>query len=385
MPPIVRVGLALGLLLIAASARAQMPSAAAMLHSKFIDDCGPEPRPDELCRLPVAFDADEAQARLAGSDLAYWIDGQTLNIAARAQADRAVLGGTIEEGMVPLSTRRPLWGAAYRLTAINRSIVELTLKGSAAPAVVWRGPDAPAAPPANAVLQGRFETIDIHSVALGETRQMQIYVPPGPAPKGGWPVAFAGGVDDIAPYAAIADAMIERRMIRPMAIVGLGDGEGDYLRRVDPNAFTRHNMFVRREALPQAGRRLALSQRPADRLLLGIGAGGDWALDLAAHDPMMAGAVAAFSPRGLSEFPFRNRALRLYLQAGAYETPYLKGARSTCNLAGASYTVCQLDVTDTGHAPLIWQAEWAKVLREVFPSHAQQRQRQAALKQREAR
>jgi len=87
----------------------------------------------------------------------------------------------------------------------------------------------------------------------------------------------------------------------------------------------------------------------------------------------MAGAVAAFSPRGLSEFPFRNRALRLYLQAGTYETPYLKGARSTCNLAGASNTVCRLDITDTGHAPLIWQAEWAKALVEAFPSHAGKR------------
>jgi enterochelin esterase family protein len=378
VPPIVRVALALGpallsLALTAAPARAQMPTAAPMLRSTFIDDCGPAPKGDELCRLPAAFDADEAEARLAGADLAYWIEGQTLNVAARAQADRAVLSGTIEEGMVPLSTRRPLWGAAYRLTAINRSIVELTLKGSAAPAAAWRGPDAPAAPPANAALRGRIETIDIQSVALGKARRVQIYVPPGPAPKGGWPVAFAGGIDDIAPYAAIADALIERRDIRATAIIGLGDGEGDYLRHVDPDAFTRHNMFVRREALPAAARRLALSARPADRLLFGVGAGGDWALDLAAHDPRMAGAVAAFSPRGLSEFPFRNRALRLYLQAGAYETPYLKGARSTCNLAGASNAVCKLDVTDTGHAPLIWQAEWAKVLVEVFPSHVRKR------------
>ena len=377
MPPIVRAGLVLCFLVTAAPALAQMPTAAPMLHSKFIDDCGPEPKRDELCRLPVAFDADEAQARLAGADLAYWIDGQTLKVAARAQADRAVLGGTIEEGMVPLSTRRPLWGAAYRLTALDRSIVELTLQGSAAPAVVWRGPDAPAAPPANAVLRGRIETFDVQSVALGKAGRVQIYIPPGPAPKGGWPVVFAAGLDDIAPYAAIADALIERRDIRPTAMVGLGDGEGGYLRHIDPDAFTRHNMFVRREALPAAARRLAWSARPADRMLFGVGAGGDWALDLAAHDPLMAGAVAAFSPRGLSEFPFRNRSLRLHLQAGVYETPYLKGARSTCNLAGASDTVCRLDVTDTGHAPLIWQAEWAKVLKTAFPAPKAFRQREA--------
>ena len=377
MSPLARASLVLGLALTAAPALAQMPAAAPMIRSPFIDDCGPQPKPDELCRLPVAFEADEAQARLAGADLAYWIDGSTLNIAARAQSDRAVLGGTIEEGMVPLSTRRPLWGAAYRLSALDRSIVELSLIGSNAPAVVFRGQGAPAAPVANAELRGRIERFDIQSVALRSTRTVQIYSPPGRAPKGGWPVVFAGGIEDIAPYAAIADALIERGDIRPVAIVALGAGDGEYLRHVDPDAFTRHNMFVRREALPQAAGRLALSARTADRMLFGVGAGGDWALDLASHDATMAGAVAAFSPRGLNEFPFRNRSLRLYLQAGLYETPYLKGARSTCNLAGASKTVCRLDVTDTGHAPLIWQAEWAKVLKQVFPA--------PALKQRKAR
>lgn len=367
MPPSVRALIVPFLLvLFAAPALAQMPTAAPLVHSPVIDDCGPEPKPDELCRLPVAFEADEAQARLAGADLAYWIDGQTLNIAARAQADRATLAGTVEESLVPLSTRRPLWGAAYRVSALDRSIIELSLKGSDAPALVWRGAKAPPEPPANLVLRGRIQTVSIASVALKRTQTVQIYIPPGRSPRGGWPVTFAAGVADIAPYAAIADALIQQGRIRPIAIVGLGGGEGEYLRHVDADAFTRHNMFVGREALPAVARRAALSERPADRLLLGVGAGGDWALDLAAHDPTMAASVAAFSPPGLSDFPFRNRGLKLYLQAGAYEN--LKGARSTCNLAGASNTVCRLDVTDSGHAPLIWQAEWAKVLAEVFPA-----------------
>lgn len=362
------VALVLGASFAAAAPAAQMPPPKPLLHSKFIDDCGTRPLPDELCRLPVAFEADEAQKRLDGADLAYWIDGQTLNIAARVQGDEAVLEGTIDEGMVPLSTRRPLWGAAYRLTALDRSIVELKLRGKTGPALVYRGPAAPAAPLANTALIGRIETLDIRSVALGAMRAVSVYLPPGSPPAGGWPVVIAAGLDDIASYAAIADALIQQRQIRPLAIVALGGAEAEYLRGRDPDAFVRHNMFVRREVLPPAETRFRLSRRAADRMLMGIGAGADWALDAAAHDPTLGRTVAAFSPPGLSDFPFRNRALRLYLQAGAYEPPYLKGARSTCNLAGASNAACRLDVTETGHAPRIWQAEWARVLREVFPA-----------------
>ena len=363
-----RAGLGFALaLLLALPAAAQMPPPRAMLHSKFIDDCGPKPLSDELCRLPVAFEADEAEAHLKEADLAYWIDGQTLNIAARAQADEAVLEGSIDEGMTPLSTRRPMWGAAYRLTAIDRAIVELRLRGHPGAEIVWRGPNAPPAPPSSAALAGQLERIDITSAAIGP-RQLQVYVPPGRAPAGGWPVVIAAGIEDIAPYAAIADALIQQRQIRPVVVVSLGTGEGQYLRGSDPDAFYRHRLFVQREALPLVEKRLHLAAGAGSRLLLGIGAGGDWVLDMVAHDPTMAAQIAAFSPPGLAEFPFRNRKLTLYLQAGTFEPPYLKGARSTCNLAGASNAVCRLDVTASGHAPLIWQAEWTKVLGQVFPA-----------------
>ena len=359
--------LAVALLALAAPALAQMPTPAPMLHSKIIDDCGPKPLPGELCRLPVAFEADDAEKHLDGKDLVYWIEGQTLNVAARAMADQAVLEGSIEEGMVPLSTRRPMWGAAFRLTEIDRAVIELKLRGHPGAAIVYRGPKAPTPPAMSATLAGKLDSIDIASTALGP-RKLQLYVPPGRAPAGGWPVVIAAGMEDLKPYAAIADALIQQRQVRPVAIVSLGAGEGQYLRSQDPNAFYSHEMFVRREAMPAIDKQVRLSARPEDRMLMGLGAGGDWALDAVTHDGTMAAQVAAFSPPGLEEFPFRNKQLKLWLQAGSYEGPYLKGARSTCNLAAASFAACKLDITASGHAPLIWQAEWAKVLKEAFPA-----------------
>jgi len=366
--PLTRAGLGLALAFLAIlPASAQMPPPKAMLHSQSINDCGPKPLADEMCRLPVAFEADDAEAHLKdGKDLAYWIDGTTLNIAARAFASEAVLEGSIEEGMTPLSTRRPMWGAAYRLPDIGKALLEVRLRGHPEAAFVYRGAQAPSAPPTSDPLIGRLEQIDIKSGAIGQ-RQVQVYTPPGKAPAGGWPVVIAAGIADLGPYAAIADALIQGKQIRPVAMVSLGNGESQYLRRKDPDGFIRHNLFVRREALPLVEKRFHLSTAADSRMLLGIGAAGDWALDTVARDPAMAAQVAAFSPPGLSEFPFRNRKLKLYLQAGSFEGPYLKGARSTCNLAGASFATCHLDITDSGHAPLIWHVEWAKVLKQVFP------------------
>lgn len=371
--PLSHAGRALALALLLGSSTlwsegwAQMPPPRPMLHSKIIDDCGPRPLPGEICRLPVAFEADDAEKHLDGKDLAFWIEGQTLNVAARAFADEAVLEGSVEEGMTPLSTRRPMWGAAFRLTEIDKAVIELRLRGHPGAEAVWRGPNAPKAPPASATLAGRLDTLDIRSAALGP-RKLQLYVPQGRAPAGGWPVVIAAGIEDLQPYAAIADALIQQHQIPPLVIVSLGAGEGQYLRSRDPNAFYAHRLFLSREAMPLIERQARLSQRPQDRMLLGIGAGGDWALDAVSHDAGVAAQAAAFSPPGLAEFPFRNRQLKLWLQAGVYEAPYLKGARSTCNLAAASFATCKLDVTYSGHAPLIWQAEWAKVLKEAFPA-----------------
>src|ERR1700749_3273247 len=97
-----------------------------------------------MCRLQVVFEADDAEAHIKdGQYLAYWSAAPTLNIAARAMADEAVLSGSIDEGMTPLSTRRPMWGAAYRLTGIDKAIVGLQLRGHPGAAFVYRGPAAP--------------------------------------------------------------------------------------------------------------------------------------------------------------------------------------------------------------------------------------------------
>ena len=127
-------------------------------------------------------------------------------------------------------------------------------------------------------------------------------------------------------------------------------------------------MFVQRELLPMLETRFGVTREPARRMLFGVGDGGDWAVQAALRDPATAHNVAAFSVSGLSEPPFRSgKTLKLKMAAGAFEGPYLRGSRAICSLASASGTPCALDVTVSGHAPLIWRMQLARALEEIFP------------------
>jgi enterochelin esterase-like enzyme len=359
------------LLLSAQAAQAQAPKQSTQIvRSAFIPDCGAKPGA-LFCRAPLAFLYAEADRRLGASDLVYWVDGQTLNIAARSPTTEARLTGTIQEGLAPMSTVGSLWGASYQVPQLDRSIFEIGLAGRpAAPVLVYRGPLAPAAPPSNATLKGGLEVVEMSSAALGGPRKVSVYTPPGTPPKGGWPTVITGDGQAIAPYVAMIDAMIERRDIQPVVVAAIWSGTngGEYLRGHDPDAYARHAMFVQREVLPMLERRFHITRDAGRRLLFGTDNGGDWAVQAALRDPATASNVAAFSVSGLSEPPFRSgRRLHLQMTAGAYEGPFLRGSRQICSLASASGTPCKLEVTYSGHAPLIWQAELAKALKTVFP------------------
>ncbi len=361
------------LLLAPAIASAQAPrQSTEIVRSAFIPDCAPKAA-DAICRQPLAFRYEEADQRLGAADLVYWLDGQTFNVAARSPTETAQLEGGIDDGLAPMSTSGSLWGASYQLAQPERALIELRLKGQTGkvPFLVYRGTQAPPAPPSNAVLKGHVETLDMKSTALGNPRKVTVYVPPGTAPKAGWPTVIAANGEAIAPFVAEIDAMIERGEIQPVAVVApwQGSSPGEYLRGKDPDAYARHAMFVQREALPPLQARFHLTRDPARRLLFGYGPGGDWAVQAALRDPTIAAHVAAFSVSGLSEPPFRSgRKLQLIMAAGAYDGPYLHGSRQICSLASASGTPCTLQIDAAGHAPLIWQAQLAKALKTVFPA-----------------
>lgn len=123
------------------------------------------------------------------------------------------------------------------------------------------------------------ETFTLHSAAMGETRRINVYTPPGyAAGDTAYPVLYMpdGGVqEDFAHIAATVDAGIRAGELRPMLVVGMenterrrdmtGPTEVDDDRRVAPRiggsaAFRR---FIADELIPEVHRRYRVTDASA--------------------------------------------------------------------------------------------------------------------------
>ncbi len=374
------IPLALACGLIAGSALALT---APVKRSPDIADCGAEAGPDDLCRIAVGFDAAEAARRLGADPLAYWISGQTLNIAARWPGDALKISGTIEEGLTPLSEGPSdrFWGGSYRLAHMADSLLEvrLGLHPAQGPTLTYRGPQAPKATAVELLPRGRTPTVELDSQALGAPRKVTLYLPPAPPPATGYPVIYMADGQMLDSYIPLVDALIRRGVIRPVMLVGAWFGvdpaaptsstlrQHEFLKRQDPAAYGRHEAFILDEVVPLAEGRYHASGRPQDRMLFGFSNGADWALTLAADHPGFAGNVAAFSRSRLSDPRFEAAtAPRLFLEAGRYEPAFFKPTEQLCRDAQAAGVTCRFAPYYAGHDTAAWQAELAKVLVAVF-------------------
>ena len=120
--------------------------------------------------------------------------------------------------------------------------------------------------------EGRIEEIEVESEAFGETRRERIYLPAGHAADRPHPLVVIHDGDDFMTYADLGhslDNLIAAGDIPPVvaALVQTGDRMGEYPRG------RRHARYLVRELLPALGARVALSERPEDRVLLGASLG----------------------------------------------------------------------------------------------------------------
>ena len=354
-------------------------------RSKFIPDCEVG-RVVDLCRAPVDFDAVQAAARLGDRPLAYWIEGQTLKIAARNATPALKLTGSIQDGMAPLAedAKGRLWAAAYRLPHLDESLIEMRLRPDPNPdpakgvMLTWRGSRAPAFEASPAVLQGSIETLAVASPALKGERKVSIYRPKAPPPSGGYGVVVTTDGVDLEQYAPIVDALIAQGRIRPLVMVGVwaaydpavtapgGLRWREYGKGVDEAAYAAHAAFVLDELLPRLQRDEHLSDKAGDWMLFGFSNGADWSLAVATSHPDRFGSVAAFSPAdGAVDFS-KAKGLRVFLEAGRYETPFLIAAGKVRDAALAAGAPCTLDTYYVGHSSGVWRMQFAKTLVAVF-------------------
>lgn len=164
---------------------------------------------------------------------------------------------------------------------------------------------------------GRIETLVVQSPTFGETRTERVYLPAGYDADRPYPVIVIHDGDDFVAYAdldIVLDNLIEQGDIRPVvaALVQTRDRIDEYARG------RRHARYLVHELLPMLNSSYALSDRAADRVLLGASLGAVASLATAWRFPGVFGGLVLKSgsfildeERRKSRHPVFHRIARL--------------------------------------------------------------------------
>lgn len=334
--------------------------------------------------LPVEADLASLATKLNGKDSAVWLEGDVLHLVAKGKEAMQVTGGI----QMPLK-RVPdtdLWVARLKMDGWENAFVSYAFLGDVfRPGIrfeFWRGKNAPPEPK-RVEKPHRLETIQVESKALGETRGVTVYIPPGDHKELPAIVMADGGAAQ--QWAMSLEALILDGKVRPTAIIGIHSGtyKGDrsqpydpkldmrareYLHAHDPERFTAHLKWVTDELLPEMAKRYGISTRREDLAVAGFSNGGAFAASAAAMASRTFGAAIPLSVGvpTLGDKP-AGPLPRFFFAAGKLEAGFLKGtteAYQTVKVWGAE---AEIESYVAGHDSLMWEIAFNRFVQKIFP------------------
>jgi hypothetical protein len=182
------------------------------------------------CALGIEdITSEVAAARLAGRAFAYYVSANSVTVIARSGSDEARMCCTFDAALAPIggsgfrAARRRIADTSAGILVVGATAPDIP-NGAGAP-TVWRGPASPpaSARKAKADLKGVVLERTLQSTAIGETRRLSVYLPPGHSNSRAWPVLFLadGAAEGFAP---MVEAMIDRQEIAPIVMVSAHAG-----------------------------------------------------------------------------------------------------------------------------------------------------------------
>jgi len=302
------------------------------------------PDGQDIVRVWRPREEAELRARLTEPSLAVWSSGDVLDVLWQGQAAEVQLYGGVQPRLWPVPETDDLWEVSLRIRRLDEAVISLIVASRQAggdwpaqvPGIrVWRGPRAPAEPPA-APLRGTVEEHTLDSAALRTARQLTVYRPPGTGrPVPGCLLADGEAVRGFAPA---LDSAIEAGAVPPVLLIGLHNAPGplstrsgvraqEYLPGHNRRRFDAHLRFAADEVIPWAAERFG---PVAPWVAAGFSNGAVWAITAAQRRPDLIGAVAAFSaglvPQRISGAA-RSARVRHYLAAGTLEPGFRRSTR----------------------------------------------------------
>jgi enterochelin esterase-like enzyme len=325
-----------------------------------------------------------------------WADGDTATFFYRGEADEVMLrvgGETQHLRRLPGSD---VWTVRWQRPELERGVFSYALapsrKGQPPPERgerwvfhTWRGPKAPPAPAVARELKGTETLHDIESKALGETRKVRVYLPPGHDKARPCPVVYA---TDGQLNSAVLEPLILAGKVRPVIVVGTSSGgylggpgaKGEYDVRkdlraleyvpgLDKDRFAKHERFFCEEVRVWAERELGASKDRQDRAVFGCSNGARFALEMGLRHPELFGHVFACSIAGARNFepPARpENPPRYYLAAGTWEKPFHKMTADVAEKLKAQQVPVAFSSRVASHDDAMWREEFAAAVQEAF-------------------
>lgn len=270
-----------------------------------------------------------------------------------------------------------LWTLSLRLFDLDRAIVDVQILPQPPLNVpVYRGAKVPLLDVA-AKLSGSLVNETLASAALGETRKLTIYLPPGFDAKRRYPALYMADGYALSAFAPAIEARIVSGQIRPLIVVGIWPGQGDpqdrareYLPDRLPGRYRAHAQFVLDEVLPLAEAKYGASSDPQDRMLAGFSDGAAWALSLGLGRGGTFGQVAVLSfgwPAAADGIERAPRP-RLFFAAGRLEPGFYKTTVLTARHAQATGGGVELEEYTSAHSLFAWTSMIVDALAWAFPA-----------------
>ncbi|MDP3855159.1 esterase family protein [Phenylobacterium sp.] len=341
--------------------------------------------PTEVCRTGRRFPVQEAENRLKGEALAWWIENDTLNAVARRSGDYALLCCAVQTPMERIEGGVDLWAMSIRVPDLPHAQLTIGVFPTRQPMTRWRGPQAAKPASRTSIPADWIRDLTISSRAMGERRKLTIYAPPNPPPGRRYPVIYMADGDSVHGRAGIIHALVQDGKLPQVILVGLWPAPAETARDAGPGIqfrhqeyligfeggdarFAAHERFLLEEVVPLAEREFAAATVPRQRAVTGYSNGGGWALQMGARHPDVFEKVISLSPGGASGIQRLHGARfgDVFLGGGTLEQGFGNNARTAAALAAPSARRLWLELRTAGHSEDLWEDLFAEATVRMF-------------------
>ena len=323
-----------------------------------------------------------------------WVDGDTATFFYRGEEEQVTLliGG--EQKPMRNLPKSDVWTTTVTRPGMAKAVFNYAFlpgkKGESALIIgmtvrpqPWRGPKAPPAAAKVTRLEGQLKVVEFDSKALGESRRVIVYLPPGHDPTKTYPVIYA---TDSHHAGNLLEPLITAGKVPPLIAVAAsspgykGEQAGaydlkkdvrasEYVAGLDADRYRKHETFFCEELPAWAEKEFGASKERKDRAIHGFSNGGRFAVDIALKRPNLYAHVFAFSLAGRTDFKLVKKPANpphFHLAAGTWEKNFHKITSTVADALKRQKVPTTFVTRVAGHDFMMWEDELATAVVRAF-------------------